>query len=319
MMPVPVEAPGGAETPRLKDSGFVRIKAKGFFGPGVQSPDGRFLLAWRSPTASIDEAGVKLVEPGHYLLYEGADLRAEGRLDRPDDGKVANTGRFVFNDRGNFGELSGTFHAFDADGTAILRRAFSANLSNNGLSDDGRLAVCQACNAPGSPDSSMLIVFDLDQGSELHSWDPRSGWADSYAFSAGGEEVALSYYRGGTYRYTLDGVFLDEPRWISDQLREGSVWIAKEQLLSHGDALPASLAADMITGFEARLRNEILADRDKAHVLRLLGECRETQGDAALAMGLYEEAITLDPKVGLKRRVEQMRRAGVSAVPPDRR
>lgn len=295
----------------MKDNGFVRITEKDFFGQAVHSPNGRFLLAWRDQSHLVEADGSRRVELGRFLLYEGPELRAEGVLDRPHDGKVADNGRFILNDWGKSGELAGTFHAFEPDGTAILSRAFAANLSNNGLAPDGSKAVCQTCNAPNSPDSSILTVFDLEKAREIYAWDPRSGWASSYSFPAGGEEIALSYTHGGTYRYALDGTFLEEARWTSDQLREGVIYVAKDLLAAHGAALPAELAADMVAGFEARLAGGGLEGCDRAQVLKLFGQCRETQGDAAEALRLYENALALDPKVGLKRRVEQMRRGEV--------
>ena len=148
-------------------------------------------------------------------------VRDEGVRDRPNDGKVAENGRFILNDCSNSGELSGTFYAFEPDGTDILTRTFSANLNNNGLAPGGGMAVCQTCNAPNSPDSSILAVFDLETARELYAWHPRSGWSSSYALPAGGKEIALSYSRGGTYHYELEGAFLEEARWTSEQLPEG--------------------------------------------------------------------------------------------------
>jgi len=213
--PLPPEQPRASatplevEAPRIKDNGFVRIAAQDFFGQAVHSPNGRFLLAWRDQSTFVEEDGTRSVKPGRLLMYEGPVLRAEGVLDRPHDGKVADNGRFILNNWGNSGELSGAFHAFEPDGTAILSRTFSANLNNNGLAPDGRIAVCQTCNAPNSPDSSILAVFDLEMARDLCAWDPRSGSASSYSFPAGGELIALSYTRDGTYLYALDGTFLE--------------------------------------------------------------------------------------------------------------
>jgi hypothetical protein len=315
--PLPPEQPRASatlfevEAPRIMENGFVRIAGQDFFGQAVHSPNGRFLLAWRDQSTFVQEDGTRSVKPGRFLMYEGPVLRAEGVLDRPHDGKVADNGRFILNDWGNSGELSGAFHAFEPDGTAILSRTFSANLNNNGLAPDGRIAVCQTCNAPNSPDSSILAVFDLETARDLYGWNPTSGWASSYAFPAGGEQIALSYTRGGTYLYALDGTFLEEARWTSDQLREGVTYVAKNLLAAHGAALPADIAADMVSGFEGRLADEGLEGRDRAQVLKLFGQCREAQGNATEALRLYQDALALDPKVGLKRRVEQMRRDNV--------
>src|SRR3546814_4600282 len=84
-------------------------------------------------------------------------------MERPNDGKVADDGTFILNDWGSRDALAGTFMAFARDGRPILKRDYAANRLNNGLSPDGGLAVCQTANAPGSPDSSLLTVFDLTE------------------------------------------------------------------------------------------------------------------------------------------------------------
>jgi hypothetical protein len=84
-------------------------------------------------------------------------------MPRPNDGKVEDNGVFILSDWGSIETLNGTFAAFCPDGTPILSRKLKANLFNNGLSPDGRWAVCQTANAP-SDDSGRLFVFDLALG-----------------------------------------------------------------------------------------------------------------------------------------------------------
>jgi len=60
---------------------------------------------------------------------------------RPNDGKVADNGTFIFNDWGFGDGLKGTFRAFDSLGQNLIVRRFRANLLNNGISFDGRFAV----------------------------------------------------------------------------------------------------------------------------------------------------------------------------------
>src|SRR3546814_12778985 len=88
---------------------------------------------------------------GRYVLIQDGRVVLDERMARPQGGKVADNGNFILNDWGASDALSGTFHAFAPNGGHIVSRGFSAHLLNNGLSDDGVLAVCQTCNAPGQP------------------------------------------------------------------------------------------------------------------------------------------------------------------------
>jgi hypothetical protein len=49
--------------------------------------------------------------------------------------------------------------------------------------------------------------------------------------------------------------------------------------------------------------------RTRAWAYKLRGLCLETQDEMAIALRFYEKALTLDPKIGVKRRAEQLRKA----------
>ncbi|MEI9966035.1 MAG: hypothetical protein WDM92_16720 [Caulobacteraceae bacterium] len=76
-------------------------------------------------------------------------------------------------------ELTGTFWAFNPDGSKILSQTFEANLFNNGLSADGALAACHTCNSGNEADSAVLTIFDLAVGQELTRFRAESGWPNT--------------------------------------------------------------------------------------------------------------------------------------------
>ncbi|EFI53115.1 hypothetical protein [Afipia sp. 1NLS2] len=122
------------------------------------------------------------MESGHYVLIDDDRIVAHGRMQRPNDGKVADNGNFILNDWRFAAELSGTFWAFKADGSPILSQPFAANLFNNGLSADGTFAACHTCNSGSEPDSAVLAIFDLSRGKELTRFRAESGWPNTYEF-----------------------------------------------------------------------------------------------------------------------------------------
>lgn len=79
------------------------------------------------------------------------------------------------------------------------------------------MAACQTCNAPDSPDSSVLAVFDLRASREIAAWVPESGWASAYSFPAGNASICLLYRDGEAFDFGLDGHFIDREQWISAQ------------------------------------------------------------------------------------------------------
>ena len=303
-------ATAGAKQPKRAveldafDGRFVQIASRDFFGQFSRSPNGRFQIVWR------EEPWINGRKPGKgaWLLLDREQVCAEGRAERPNDGKVADNGTVILNDwLLATGELSGTFLALRADGSLILSRRFTANLFNNGLSPDGRYAVCQTCNS-STEDSSRLTIFDLGAGVELGSRIPESGWAQSYEFSVDGRTLRLKYHDGDSFAYSLRGNFIDRETWIQRSLAKGDLYLISQLLHSYSNAPPSEFASRLLAGIENGLGSQRRDDpRARAWALKLRGLCLEAMSESREALTSYDEALSLDPKVGVKRRAERLR------------
>ncbi|MBX3562651.1 MAG: hypothetical protein KF780_12675 [Sphingomonas sp.] len=272
-----------------------------FVGRRATSANGRFALLWRDRHWAEGQAVT-----GRYLLIDGDAVLLDERMARPQDGKVADDGTFVLNDAGDDPGLSGTFRAFRSDGGVIVSRDYSANLLNNGLSDDGRLAVCQTANAPGSPDSSVLSVFDLVARTETANWTAESGWAASYEFPEGGTRIRMVRPDRPSLDYSIDGEFIDRRLWLRDEVVRGSLYVIRKAL-AEGEAVTGLTHEDLRRGAK-----RAIADGDRRLVgeaWRLLGEIEEAAADPPAALAAYERALAADPKVGVARRAGALRRA----------
>lgn len=303
---------GGSDSPGTAPAAPKRVTITGYGGAIVTIPEldvigeharsanGRFTLVWHDRRWTD---GVPA--DGRYLLIDGNAVLVDGTMERPNDGKVADDGTFILNDWEGSEELSGTFRAFRPDGSLILSRRFSANLLNNGLSSDGRLAACQTCNAPGSPDSSILTVFDLASGTVGASWVPESGWARGYEFPGGGR---VRMVRGDrpSLDYSLEGEFLDRQLWLGDEVRRGTLYVIRKAL-AEGEAATGLSIEDLRAGVRAALADG--DERFEADAWRLLGEIEESAGDARAALEAYEQALSLNPKVGVAKRAAALRKA----------
>lgn len=68
---------------------FFEIPSRHHYGEYARSRNGQFLLTWADdPTR------------GRYFLLSGNRIFAEGRMSRPNDGKVADNGTFILNQMG---------------------------------------------------------------------------------------------------------------------------------------------------------------------------------------------------------------------------
>jgi hypothetical protein len=177
--------------------------------------DGEPVLEQAEKAAETRPAGR---DDAETMIRGMGQVVAEGTIERPNDGKVSNSGRCILNDWMFSQELCGTFYAFSATGETLVRHSFDANLLNNGISDDGRFAVCQTCRSESEDDSGVLCLFDLEEGAILARFRPEPGWADEYAFEPETQTLHLIYRDGRRYRYSFDGNFLDAALWEAERL-----------------------------------------------------------------------------------------------------
>jgi len=280
---------------------IVSVPELDFVGERIASPDGRYTLLWHDRRWTDGT-----VSDGRYVLIDGDAVILEGRMERPQDGKVARDGTFILNDWRDSGSLSGTFRAFRSDGSVILARSYSANLLNNGLSPDGGLAVCQTANAPGSPDSSVLSVFDLAAGAEIATWTAESGWADAYEFPEGGKRIRMVRRDRPALAYALAGDFIDRRLWLRDEVGRGTLYVMRKAL-AEGEASTGVSHDALRAGVARALQDE--DQRFVADAWRLLGEIEEAAGDPAAALAAYDRALKANPKIGVAKRAATLRKS----------
>jgi hypothetical protein len=256
--------PAQAKAIEVRESAptVLDIPALNFFGPYSRSPNGRYTLVWRDGSGSRDSG------EGRYVLLDGKKLVADGAMQRPNDGKVADNGTFILND------LSGIFWAFGSDGSLILSRSFSANLFNNGLSSDGTLAYCQTCNS-ASKDCAILTIFDLVARTEISAFSAESGWANDYEFPPGTGTVRLHYANnGGEFDYSLTGEFIERDKWIAAGLKSGDLYMVKRSMEEVGNRPDPDLAKRLIASVDAGLLRQSWRDNFNRGTALAVQACR---------------------------------------------
>lgn len=290
---------------------FVRIDEINFFGKYSKSPNGQFIIAWSDFDYESGIGGFRTSGEGTYVVAKNDEVILVGKLQRPNDCKISNNGNFIVNDW-LFGEgLKGIYYAFNLSGQILLNHTLSANLFNNGISENGKYVVCQCCNSD-TDDSNTLYFFDLEKGSLLWKINPEVGWADSYYFDCEKMELHLIYKEKGIFRYNFNGSFLDKEKWESERINYLSAFeisdIAKERFKEKKNNMNEGIADEIILLFERALGEGLdKYPNEKAIVYRSIGEIKELLGKIPDAIHFYELALEHNEKVGIKRHLKMLK------------
>ena len=192
----------------------VSIDDINFIGQYCSSPDGQYILAWTDfgPPNNISRAIVE--GQGQYLLVQGETIILRGRLERPNDGHIANNGNFIISDSMFESGSYGMFYAFNSMGQGLIKKSLTANLYNCAISDSGKYAIlCQV---------DLLFLFDLESKKLLLSMSPESGLTEGYDFNIENGRLYLIYKELGRFAYDVNGQFLDSDKFLKARIDRGN-------------------------------------------------------------------------------------------------
>lgn len=202
---------------------LVSIDALDFIGHQAVSPNRRYRLIWADRTPDGSRGGNRSEGHGSWSLLLDDRIVTGGNLERPQEGCVADNGTVILHDW-MFGEgLKGRFVAFAPDGTQLVTQQFAANLMSNSLSPDGKFAICQTANAPGSADSCRYMLFDLTTGREVARWEVETGWAEHYEWDCEQRRVYLCMKDGERVGYDFTGTMVEREAWQLRRIGAGDL------------------------------------------------------------------------------------------------
>jgi tetratricopeptide (TPR) repeat protein len=275
-----------------------------FTGEYHQSSKGKFILAWKDQS-----------DHGEYILLEHGKIKLQAKMRHPNNGMVSNSGVFILSDWTSKG-MYGVFHIINADGETLIKQRCKANLGHTGISDDGRFAVCQALESTNKLDSCKLFFFDIKNRKLLWKKLPETigtelNWAGNYRFDTKRKVLYLIHDKNRAYRYTFEGTFIDSKLYRNDRINVGNdiefleaVNELKVELSENTD--PREYDA-LITPLKKGLKR--FSDKDtRSKIHRVLGEILHLQENDAEAIKHFETALKLNPRVGVKRTLEKLKK-----------
>jgi tetratricopeptide (TPR) repeat protein len=275
-----------------------------YYEESVRSENGQFTLALSDASPDGLLGGARDKGLGGYALLSWNKVIVKGSMERPNDGKVSNQGNFIINDWMFSGASEGTFYAFDAQGNVLVSQKYRANLGPNGISPDGRYAVCQVFSSDNR-DSNTVSFFNLDQRKLLWKKEPSSGPADGFRFDVNNAVLFLQYQDGREFRYNFDGTFLDSDRLMKEEIETANGYELYDLALDKlgeldPDKKDFSLFDEPISLLKRAL-DKGLSSYYQGLAHRELGEIFLERGERVQAIFHFEKAIAANPKIGVKK------------------
>lgn len=292
---------GTPSLPRLGRPVFQEVEELGLYGIVENSPDCSHTIVVGNLLNQEETEGPR---DGAYAVLAQGKLKHSGRAERPHQGKVSNNGAFVFNDALHEGGLKSQFLGFRPDGSAVIRYHFEAIVGENAISPDGAFAACQTYNAPRSADACIVALFDLTTGELLARIHPEYSTASSITIDSVLKELCLHTADGDTERYDFAGQMVDHEGWTRRRMARGDLFVIARVVKE------ANFSTEQLAEIEAGLTVAQGCGEtwSRARAFRLLGEMKEATSERAAALAAFEDALLLDPQVGVARKAEKLRR-----------
>lgn len=299
----------------FKDSGLICIPKLKFTGSSSYSPNGEYIVAWLDGDSTSGIGGNRKTGNGKVVLLEKGKVIFQTReLQRPNDGKVSNNGTFAVNDWLFTDSLKGRFFVFNAKGEILVNELFSANLYNNGISIDGKYAVVQTANS-GSDHGGKLFFIDIENKKIMWSFVPQTRWANNYEFDINNQVVYLVFKSKHKYGYSFGGQFLDQGKWengLVERAQSGYnlLYAAEIKLkkLKQQEEVNPSEYKEILSLCNQALKHNV-SENTKATIYRKMGETQLLLNQTDLAIQDFETALELNPKVGVKKLLQQLKKS----------
>lgn len=202
--------------------------------------------------------------------------------------------------------------AFDRAGHVSWSRPHAACVRTIGVSDSGAQAFVVTCYSEGDPDSDMLRVLDFETGRVL--WETEFFW-EGLCFE--GEALRLDFRvcNGGVEAFYLGPQGELPPEFSAAhersefEAKSANAWfmvpIAEDYLAEQPSAVDK--AAEVLDKLEA-CAFKIDGPSWMSRFLKARGEIALARGDSAGAIQRFEEALKVNPKIGLKRRIAALKK-----------
>jgi hypothetical protein len=272
----------------------------GFYGSAFYSPDGRCAVAIDD---SYEDNGRRV--NGKIALVKDNRVIYKKTLRRPMDAAVNDSGVVACCDALEE-NMTGQFYCFDPMGSVIFIYKATANLGICAVSADSTLAFFETYGSEASDSNSMFVV-DLIAKCILHKFI-RPYPFNKVEIDTGEKTLALTNAYGFVFICDFEGRQTNKEEYEIVVIDRGTLSqkIRLYEGKSREEQLKSSVYLDWL--IQSLKDGETLHVYGAAWLHRRLGELNEELGKQSVAVKHFEKALEINPKIGVKRRLEALKK-----------
>jgi len=295
---------------------FLSVRDPDFFGIAHYSSNHRWCVG-TSDSDGTGRGGFREKENGTVILVDLHNQNIVHLLNifkRPVDAAVADNGNYIIHDSGFGSALQGDIVCIQYNAKKLYQHHYNSNIISVGLSHCGKFVAVQTAVNESSSDGNRLELISLAENKIMFSVLPASGWADGYIFDTNHEgrltSLRVVHKKLGAFRYLPSGEFIDYEALTNAQLSSSDYSIkllcARDLIEKEADM---EIATKTLQAAESALHEGAQDHSDWCAVAyRVKGESLEVLGRQAEAFAAYEEALRHNPKIGVKRKADNLRK-----------
>ncbi|WP_370173247.1 hypothetical protein [Leeuwenhoekiella palythoae] len=273
----------------------------GFIGIKYYSPDQSLCVSCNSGYFTKDNW-----INGKIAVLNDKKLFFKKELERPNDCAISNNGKLACCDWLNSNDLSGKFYVFNQSGKEIYSLKTKANLGSCSISKNGEIAIVET-HYSDSKDGNKLFVINTESSSIINALERPIPFISS-RIDIDKKTIDLINKNEVVYKIDFNGNHINFKDFKIQLFQKSNtneilLYYLKQPVeikYQDKDYLNLLLKASKDKDCYISLRSD--------KVFREIGEFYENLGDLKKTIQYWEKAIEINPKVGIKRKLNDYKK-----------
>ncbi len=273
----------------------------GFYGTNEYSPNKKYCVSYCDGYYDNDKW-----KNGDLALLKNNTLLFKKKISRPNDCFVSNDGVVVCCDWLNSDTPSGIFLIFDSSGNKIFNKKTTANLSSCSISEDSKYAIYET-HYSETDDSNMISIIDVQNSKLINKFKAPISF-NSALIESDKKIITLIDHRAFELKISFDGVTLNNIEYENQIMTKGSIHDKLSLFTEKSDEENFKNTSYLETLKKALLDEDATYSFGLDRIYRLIGEFHEANGNIPLTIENWEKAVSINPNVGIKRKLNAIKK-----------